>query len=94
LVAVFLFPGVIQTARQLWSAHLTLSGTPANLTRAVQIYPGDYRAHMLLARAMAIRGRCELATLHFASARTLYPAAPDPDWLSAKCPASAAPKPY
>jgi O-antigen ligase len=94
LVTAVLFPAVLLTGRQLWSAQLTLSGTPATLMRAAQIYPGNYRAHMLLARTMAGRDRCQLAFLHLASARSLYPAAPDPDWLSAKCHARAVSRRY
>jgi hypothetical protein len=94
LVTVVLFPAVLLMGRQLWSAQLTLSGTPANWMRAVRIYPGNYRAHMLLAREMAGRNRCELAALHLASARSLYPAAPDPDWLPAKCPPRAVSRQY
>jgi O-antigen ligase len=89
VVAATLLAPVVFTSRQLWSAHLTLRGAPVGLMHAVELDPGNYRAHRWLARAMADQHQCELAMLHLAGARRLYRSGPDPDWLSTKCPAHA-----
>ncbi len=85
-VLIVLAPGVVLTGRQLWAALLySTSATPTLLTRAVSIYPGDYRAHVLLATAWVDRHRCDLARPYIERALTLYPTAGVPTQLHIQC---------
>ncbi|HET8622794.1 MAG TPA: hypothetical protein VFM14_04475, partial [Gemmatimonadales bacterium] len=79
-------PAVALSARQLASALVYgRDATPASLTRALALHPGDYRAHTLLARTLVEQHRCDLARPHIERARMLYPSATLPRQLWVRC---------
>ncbi len=85
-VALVLGAGAVNAGRQLWAAvTYATSDHPALLARAVAIYPGDYRAHVLLATALIKRDRCDLARPHIEQALTLFPTATLPTQLHIQC---------
>ncbi|HET8623755.1 MAG TPA: O-antigen ligase family protein [Gemmatimonadales bacterium] len=78
--------GLALSARQLAAGLMYgRQGTPLQLTRAVAIHPGDYRAHMLLAKAWVERDRCDLARPHIDRAQRLFPSATLPRRLRMQC---------
>lgn len=89
LVLLALLLGAFQSSRQLAAAALYRSATPASLSSAIRIHPGDYRAHMLMVYYWSEAGRCDLAASWFERARPLFPSARTPQWLRRGCPTQA-----
>jgi O-antigen ligase len=78
--------GLILSGRQLAGALMYgRQVTPLQLTRAIAIHPGDYRAHTLLAKAWVERDRCDLARPHIERAQRLFPSATAPRRLRMQC---------
>ncbi|HET8622795.1 MAG TPA: O-antigen ligase family protein [Gemmatimonadales bacterium] len=78
--------GLALSGRQLAAGLMYgRQATPLQLTRAVAIHPGDYRAHALLAKAWVERDRCDLARPHIDRARRLFPSATLPRRLRMQC---------
>ncbi len=64
----------------------TNGGTVAALERAARLDPGSYRIRMRVADAWLGRGLCAKARPHALAARDLFPNAPAPKRLLARCP--------
>jgi len=57
----------------------------SGVERAAALDPGSYRIHLRLAEAYARRGSCKNVRAHASAARALYPNAPEPKRLLARC---------
>lgn len=74
------------TTLRIWAgSHYATRPTLERLERAVQIYPGDYDAHLRLQVYWSRRGECEQARPHFRAAQRLYPTAWLPHFLWQRC---------
>lgn len=74
------------SGRQLYASEMysTMVGAE-QLTRALRWYPGDYRAHVLLAQAWIARDRCDLADPFLLRAQRLYPTATELGRMRSRC---------
>jgi len=61
------------------------SGHASGVERAAALDPGSYRIQLRLAEAYARRGSCRNVRIHASAARALYPNAPEPRRLLARC---------
>jgi len=57
----------------------------SGVERAAALDPGSFRIHLRLAEAYARRGSCKNVRIHASAARALYPNAPEPKRLLARC---------
>jgi O-antigen ligase len=61
------------------------SAHASGVERAAALDPGSFRIHVRLAEAYARRGSCKNVRIHASAARALYPNAPEPKRLLARC---------
>ena len=61
------------------------SARASGVERAAALDPGSFRIHLRLAEAYARRGSCKNVRIHASAARALYPNAPEPKRLLARC---------
>lgn len=67
------------------AAYSDPGGRLAAMERAARLDPGSYRIHIRIAEAAARRGRCEGVREHARAAGALFPSAPEPRRLLARC---------
>ena len=61
------------------------SSRASGVERAAALDPGSYRIHLQLAEAYTRRGSCKNVRIHAGAAHALYPNAPEPKRLLARC---------
>jgi len=77
---------IARSSTQLAAMSVFESSTRASrIERAAELDPGSYRIHLRLAEAYARRGSCKNVRVHASAARALYPNAPEPKRLLARC---------
>jgi O-antigen ligase len=83
-VLVAIAPLVV-SVRQLRSTTLLARTGPSALPRALRASPGDYRLQALMAVHWVAAHRCDRARPHIRAAHALFPAAPAPRDMEARC---------
>jgi O-antigen ligase len=86
LVALIGGLAVTRSVGQVAAMGVFESSTRASgVERAAALDPGSFRIHVRLAEAYARRGSCKNVRIHASAARALYPNAPEPKRLLARC---------
>jgi len=86
LVAALGGLAVTRSATQIAAMGVFESSSRASgVERAAALDPGSYRIHLRLAEAYIRRGSCKNARIHAGAAHDLYPNAPEPRRLLARC---------
>jgi len=86
LVAALGALAVTRSATQVAAmAVVERSERASGVERAAALDPGSYRIHLRLAEAYARRGSCKNLRSHASAARALFPSAPEPKRLLARC---------
>lgn len=86
LVAMLGALAVWRSASQLVAMSIFSNSTrTSRLERAATLDPGNYRIHLRLAEGYLRRGSCTRARAHASAARDLFPSAPAPKRVLARC---------
>jgi hypothetical protein len=85
-LAIVLLLFALRSATQATAMALSDEGaTRAAIARAAMADPGSYRLRLWLARGDANRNRCKGVREHGGAANALFPSAPEPRRLLARC---------
>ena len=81
--------GALATVRSALMLDAMVRYEQGAVAAAARVDPGNYRIQMRLAESARSRGRCDLVRAHAGAAQALYPHAPQPRRLLARCARSA-----